>query len=60
MNSSLEMLQTFPENTVNVTYRRNENLKELLSPSLFPRTIKENNCSIEKKVTVDAIFVKIF
>ena len=42
------MLQTFPENNVNVTYRRNENLKELLSPSLFPRTIKENNCSIEK------------
>ena len=42
------MLQFFPENTVNVTYRQNKNLKELISPSLFPRTIKESNCSIEK------------
>ena len=48
LHSSHEMLQIFPENTVNVTYRRNKNLKELISPSLFPRTIKENNCSIEK------------
>ena len=29
-------------------YRRDKNLKELISPSLFSRTIKENNCSIEK------------
>ena len=42
------MLQIFPESTVNVTYRRNKNLKELISPSLSPRTIKEDNCSIEK------------
>ena len=42
------MCQIFSENTVNFTYRRNKNLKELISPSLFPRTIKENNCSIEK------------
>ena len=42
------MLQNFPENTVNVTYRQNKNLKELISPFLFPSTIKENNCSIEK------------
>ena len=47
LHSSHEMLQIFPENTVNVTYRRNKNLEELISPSLFPRTIKENNCSIE-------------
>ena len=46
--SSHEMLQIFPENTVNVTYRQNKNLRDLISPSLFPRTIKENNCSIEK------------
>ena len=56
---SSEMLQIFPENTVNVRYRRNKNLKELISPSLFSRTIKENNCSIEN-VTEDAIFVRIF
>ena len=42
------MLQIFPEITVNVTYRRNKNLKELISPSLFPRTVKENKCSITK------------
>ena len=29
-------------------YRRDKNLKELISPSLFSRTIKENNCSTEK------------
>ena len=42
------MLQSFPENSINVTYRQNKKLKELISPSLFPRTIQENNCSIEK------------
>ena len=42
------MLQIFPENTVNVTYRQNNNLKELISPYLFPRTIKENNFPIKK------------
>ena len=42
------MLQISPENTVNVTYRRNRNLKELISSSLFPRTIKENNGSMQK------------
>ena len=48
LHSSHKMLQIFPENTVNVTYRRNKNLAELILPYLFPRTIKENNCSIEK------------
>ena len=38
------MLQLFPD----VTYRRNKNLKELISPSLFPRTIMKNNYSVEK------------
>ena len=42
------MLQIFPENTGNVTYRRNRNLKELMSPSLFPRAIKESKGSTEK------------
>ena len=48
LHSSHKMLQIFPENTVNVTYRRNKNLAELILPYLFPRTVKENNCSIEK------------
>ena len=34
-------------------------MKELISPSSFPRTIKENNCSIEN-VTEDAKFTKIY
>ena len=48
LHSNQEMLRIFPENTINVTYKRNKNLKELISPSLFPKIIKENNCSIEK------------
>ena len=48
LHSSHKMLQIFPENTVNVTYRRNKNLKELISSSLIHRTIKENNCSTGK------------
>ena len=48
LHSSHKILQIFPENTVNVTCRRNKNLKEIIFPSLFPRTIKENNYSIEK------------
>ena len=31
-----------------MTYKRNKNLKELISPSLFPKTIKKNNCSFGK------------
>ena len=52
------MLQIFPENTVSVTYRRNKNLKELISPSLFPRAIKKT--AQLKNVTEDAILVSIF
>ena len=40
LHNSHEMLHNFPENTVNVTYRRNKNLNEIISPSLFPRTVK--------------------
>ena len=36
------------QNTKSVTNKRNENLKEILSPSLFLRTAKQNKCSIEK------------
>ena len=42
------MPQSFPKNTVNITYRRNKIFKVFISPFLFPRTIKENNYSIEK------------
>ena len=48
LHSNQEMLRIFPENAINVTYKRNKNLKELISPSLLPKIIKENNCSIER------------
>ena len=47
LRSHQEMLRSFLEHTINVAYERNKNLKELISPSLFPKTIKGNNCSIE-------------
>ena len=42
------MLDIFPHNTVSVTYKRNKNLREILSPSLFPRTTKQNECYIKE------------
>ena len=48
LHSSQEMLRIFPENAINVTCKRNEKIKKLISPSLFPKIIKENNCSTEK------------
>ena len=42
------MLDIFPQNTISVTYKRNKNLREILSPSLFPRTMKHNECSIKE------------
>ena len=30
------------------TYERSKNLKELISPYVFAKAIKKNNCSIEK------------
>ena len=41
------MLDIFPQNTISVTYKRNKNLREILSPSLFPRTTKLNEWSIK-------------
>ena len=38
----------FPHNTISATYRRNENLREILLPSLFHRTTKQNECSIKE------------
>ena len=48
LHSSHKMLLIFPENAVNVTCRWNKNLKELISQSLFPRTINKSIYSIEK------------
>ena len=48
LHSNQEMLRIFPENAINMTYKRNKNLKELTSSSLLPKIITENNCSIER------------
>ena len=48
LHSNHEMLRIYSENTMNVSFKRNKNLKELLSSSLFPKIFKGNNCSIEK------------
>ena len=42
------MLDIFPQNTVSVTYKRNNNLTETLSSSSFPRTTKQNECYIKE------------
>ena len=50
------MLDIFPQNMSHtkyvtyksVTYKRNENVREILSLSLFPRTTKHNQCSIKE------------
>ena len=42
------MLDIFPQNTTGVTYKRNMNLREILSPTLFLKTTKQNEFSIEE------------
>ena len=34
------MARIFPENTIYMTYEGVKNLKEIVSPSLFPKTTK--------------------
>ena len=42
------MLKHFPSNIINVTYKRGKNLRELISPSLFPRVHNQHSSSSEK------------
>ena len=46
--SNQQMLNIFLHNTISVTYKRNKNLREIISPSLFPRTAKQNECYIKE------------
>ena len=46
--SNQKTLDIFPHNTVSVTYKRNKNLREILSSSLFLRTAKQKECSIKE------------
>ena len=43
-----DMKKVFPEGTISVTYRRGECLKELISPSLYPRTVTEFASRVSK------------
>ena len=43
-----DMKKVFPEGTVSVTYRRGKCLKELISPSLYPRTVTESASRVSK------------
>ena len=63
LDSNQQILDIFPQKVINVTYKRNKNLKEILSPSLFPRTTKQKECSIEecnKKCDICKKFVSSF
>ena len=48
LDSNQNMLKNFPSNTINVTYKRGKNLRELISPSLFPRVYNQHSSSSEK------------
>ena len=48
LHSNQNMLEIFPRNTINVTYKRGKNLRELISPSLFPRVHNQHPSSSEK------------
>ena len=47
LHSNQNMLKIFPSNTINVTYKRGKNLRELISPSLFPRVHNQHSSSSE-------------
>ena len=60
--SNQQMLDIFPHNTISVRYKRNENLREILSPSLFPRTNKQNECytkDCNKKCNISMNFLVV-
>ena len=43
-----DMKKVFPEGTISVTYRIGKGLKELISPSLYPRTVTESASRVSK------------
>ena len=54
--SNQQMLDILLHNAVSVTYKRNKNLGEILSLSLFHRTTKQNECSTKKIQNVTSNF----
>ena len=47
-HSKKNILKSFPSNTISVTYTRGKNLRELISPSLFPGVHNQHSSSSEK------------
>ena len=43
-----DVKKAFPEGTISVTYRREKFLIELISPSLYPRTVTESGSRVSK------------
>ena len=43
-----DVKKVFPEGTISVTYRRGKFLIELISPSLYPRTVTESAFRVSK------------
>ena len=43
------MLDIFLQKNRSATYKRNKNLREILSPLLLRRTTKQNECSIKER-----------
>ena len=41
------MLNFFPSNTINATYKRSKYLRELISPSTFPKVYNQHSSSSE-------------
>ena len=58
LHTDEKMRKIFPPNTIKTLYKREENLKEILSPSLFPSNAKQiknyitscNKCDICKNI----------
>ena len=57
LHSSQNMLEIFPSNTINVTYKRGKNLRELISPSLFPRVHNQHSSSSYKRCDICTNFL---
>ena len=49
LHSNQNMRKMFRSDIINVTYKRGENLREFISPSLFPRVDNQHSSSSGKK-----------
>ena len=48
LHSNQQMLDISSQNTISVTYIGNKNLRVISPTPLFPRTTKQDECSIEE------------